>query len=45
VARGIDTQALRPYLEQLMGLRAHSVRENLAAFARDRGISVTSGAA
>jgi phosphotransferase system enzyme I (PtsP) len=42
LARGIDTQAMRPYLEQLMALRAHSVRENLAAFARDHDISVTS---
>lgn len=39
----IDTRVLKPYLEQLISSREHSVRERLASFARDHDVNVTQG--
>jgi phosphotransferase system enzyme I (PtsP) len=40
MARSLDVAALEPFLERLIGLTSHSVREQLRAFARDRLISL-----
>ena len=40
MVRSLDTSRVKPYLLQLMGTGAHSIRTNLKAFARDRGVVI-----
>ena len=40
MVRSLDTNQVEPYLLQLMGSKAHSIRRDLLAFARDRNIVI-----
>jgi phosphotransferase system enzyme I (PtsP) len=40
MARSLEAGSLAPFVERLIGLTSHSVREQLRAFARDRKVAV-----